>query len=65
MHDDLRGFSNRLKKRKTEYLLVVMSMETFVSCVGELATLGGQVLVVTAVRSPPGSPTLFLRSLGN
>ena len=33
----------------------VMPMEIFVSCVGDLATLGGPVLVVTPVCSPPGS----------
>jgi hypothetical protein len=32
-----------------------MPMEIFVSCVGDLATVGGSVVVVTPVRSPPGS----------
>ena len=35
--------------------ILVMPMEIFVSCVGDLATLGGPVVSVTPVRSPPGS----------
>ena len=33
----------------------VMAMEIFVSCVGDLATVGGSVVVVTPVCPPPGS----------
>lgn len=36
-----------------------MSMEIFVSCVGDVATVGGSVVVVTPVRPPPGSIPLF------
>jgi len=32
----------------------VMPIELFVSCVGDLAAIGGLVVVVTLVRSPPG-----------
>ena len=32
----------------------VMPMRIFVSCVGDLANVGGSVVVVTPVRSPPG-----------
>jgi hypothetical protein len=38
----------------------VMPMEIFVSCVGDLATVGGSVVVLTPVRSPPGSFSLSL-----
>ena len=37
-----------------------MPMEIFVSCVGDLATAGGLVVVVTPVHSPPGSSSFFL-----
>jgi len=37
-----------------------MPMEIFVSCVGDLTTVGGSVVVVTPVHSPPGSFTFFL-----
>ena len=36
-----------------------MPMEIFVSCVGDLATAGGLVVVVTLVRSPPGSSSFL------
>ena len=39
-----------------------MPMEIFVSCVGDLATVGGSVVVVTPVRSPPGSLDFVLFS---
>jgi len=35
-----------------------MPMEIFVSFVGDLATVGGSVVVVTPVFSPPGSISL-------
>jgi len=38
----------------------VMPMEIFVSCVGDLATLEGPVLVVSPVCSPPGSFSFFV-----
>ena len=42
-----------------------MPMEIFVNCVGDLATLGGLVLVVTPVCSPPGSFSFFVcKALG-
>jgi len=34
----------------------VMPMEIFVSCVGDLATVGRLVVIVTPVRSPHGPP---------
>jgi len=34
--------------------VVYMPMEMFVICVGDLATVGGSVVVVTPVRSLPG-----------
>ena len=37
-----------------------MPMEIFVSCVGDLATAGRLVVVVTLVRSPPDSSSFFL-----
>ena len=37
-----------------------MPMEIFGSCVGDLATAGGLVVVVTPVRSPPGCSSFFL-----
>ena len=40
-----------------------MSMEFFVSCVGDLATFGGLVVDVTLVRSPPGYSFLSARPL--
>ena len=40
-------------------LLIAMPMEIFVSCVGDLATAGGLVVVVTPVRSPLGSSFFF------
>jgi hypothetical protein len=36
----------------------VMPMEIFVSCVGDLATLGVSLVAMTPVRSPPGSFSL-------
>ena len=37
-----------------------MPMEIFVSCVGDLATVRGSVVVVTLVRSLPGSFSFFV-----
>jgi len=42
-----------------------MPMEIFVICVGDLATVGGSVVVVTPVRSPPGYIPFCLRGLGD
>jgi hypothetical protein len=38
----------------------VMPMEIFVSCVGDLATLGVSLVAVTPVSSPSGSFSLFV-----
>jgi len=38
----------------------VVPMEIFISCVGDLATVGGSLVVVTSVRSPPGSFFFFV-----
>jgi hypothetical protein len=39
-------------------------MELFLSCAGDLATVGGPVVVVTPVRSPPDPFSFCLRGLG-
>ena len=42
------------------YDFFVMPMEIFVCCVGDMATLGGPVVVVTPVRSVPFFFSFFL-----
>jgi len=42
----------------------VMPMKLFVRCVGDLATVGGSVLVVTSFRPLPVSFFVCLRGLG-
>jgi hypothetical protein len=37
-----------------------MPIKLFVSCVGDLATLGGSVEVMTLLHSPPGSFSFFV-----
>jgi hypothetical protein len=44
---------------------IVVPMEIFVSCVGDVATVEGSVLVVTSFHSPPGSYSFCLRGLGD
>jgi len=41
-------------------IYIVMPMEIFVSCVGDLGTVGGSVLVMTLVHSPPASFSFFV-----
>lgn len=43
----------------------VTPTELFVSCTGDLVTVRGSVVVVTPVRSPSGSFSFCVRSLGN
>jgi len=43
--------------------MLVMPMEISVSCVGDLATVGGSVVVMTPVRSLP-PPLFFCEPLG-
>jgi hypothetical protein len=44
--------------------LAVMPMKSFVRCVGDMATAGGSVLVVTSFWPFPGFFFVCLRSLG-
>ena len=40
-------------------------MELFVSCAGDLATVGGLVVVMTLVQSPTGPFSFYLEGPGN
>jgi hypothetical protein len=47
------------KQSLQNYIYIVVPMGLFVSCAGDLTTVGGTLVVVTPVRSPPWS-LLFL-----